>query len=99
MEPVTKFTTFLRSAAPTKSWDSGLCKPLRGRFFAMFCLCKDLVRKYPKHRFAWDRSGLQQQCDFITFPDRMIELECSVAYPGPLPNSCTKLAIFVPELG
>ena len=56
-------------------WGEMLCKPLHGRFFAMFCQCKDLVRKYPKLRFAWEESGLQQQCDFITYPDRVFEIE------------------------
>ena len=56
-------------------WGEMLCKPLRGRFFAMFCQCKDLVRKYPELRFAWDTSGLQRTCDDITYPDRVIEAE------------------------
>lgn len=56
-------------------WGEMLSKPLRGRFFAMFCQCKDLVRKFPELRFAWDRSGLQQTCNFITYPDRVIEAE------------------------
>ena len=48
-------------------WGETLCRPLEGRFFAMFCECKDLVRKYPRLRFNWDESGLQQSCDSVTF--------------------------------
>ena len=33
----------------------------------MYCVCKDLVRKYPRLRFNWDESGLQQSCDSVTF--------------------------------
>ena len=54
---------------------SSLCRPLRGRFFAMFCQCKDLVRKYPRLRFAWEESGLQSECDYITYADRCFEIE------------------------
>lgn len=54
---------------------ASLCRPLRGRFFAMFCQCKDLVRKYPKLRFAWEESGLQSECDDITYADRCFEIE------------------------
>ena len=42
-----------------------LCKPLRGRFFAMFCQCKDLVHRYPKLRYAWEESGLPECCDHL----------------------------------
>lgn len=51
-------------------WGEILCKPLRGRFFAMFCACKDLVRKYPQLRYAWEESGLSGVCDRITEVDR-----------------------------
>ena len=56
-------------------WGPVLEKPLRGRFFAMFCQCKDLVRKYPKLRFAWEESGLQGECNYITYADRCFEIE------------------------
>lgn len=56
-------------------WGDVLEKPLRGRFFAMFCQCKDLVRKYPRLRFAWEESGLQSECDYITYADRCFEIE------------------------
>lgn len=49
-------------------WGEILCKPLRGRFFAMFCVCKDLVRQYPQLRYSWDKSHLQQSCDHVTYP-------------------------------
>ena len=54
-------------------WGEMLCKPLRGRFFAMFCTCKDLVRKYPRLRFTWEQSGLQSACDHITYAYRTFE--------------------------
>lgn len=56
-------------------WGEVLEKPLRGRFFAMFCQCKDLVRKYPRLRFAWEESGLQGECNFLTYADRCFEIE------------------------
>lgn len=56
-------------------WGPVLEKPLRGRFFAMFCQCKDLVRKYPKLRFAWEESGLQKECAYLTYADRCFENE------------------------
>ena len=57
-------------------WGEVLCKPLRGRFFAMFCACKDLLRKYPKLQYAWEESGLRQTCDHLNFAVRLFELEC-----------------------
>lgn len=56
-------------------WGPVLEKPLRGRFFAMFCQCKDLVRKYPKLRFAWEESSLQSECNYLTYADRCFEIE------------------------
>lgn len=58
-------------------WGEILCKPLRGRFFAMFCACKDLVRQYPRLRLAWERSGLQETCDHLTHAFRCFEIEWS----------------------
>ena len=49
-------------------WGDILCKPLRGRFFAMFFTCKDLVRQYPRLRYTWDRSDLQHSYNFINYP-------------------------------
>lgn len=57
-------------------WGEILCKPLRGRFFAMFCACKDLVRKNPKLQYVWEDSGLQQACDHLSYAARCFELEC-----------------------
>jgi hypothetical protein len=57
-----------------------LCRPLRGRFFAMFCQCKDLVRQYPRLRPVWAVSGLQGTCDFVTSADRLIEAEIAGWY-------------------
>ena len=52
-----------------------LCKPLRGRFFTMFCLCKGLVRRYPRLKLAWEASGLQEKCDLINAPVRLWDAE------------------------
>ena len=57
-------------------WGYVLCKPLRGRFFAMFCASKDLVRKYPMLQYVWEDSGLQEACDHLTDAYRCFELEC-----------------------
>lgn len=43
-----------------------ICRPLRGRFFAMYGKCRDLLRKYPKLRFEWEKSGLTRALDSIT---------------------------------
>ena len=51
-------------------WGDVLEKPLRGRFFAMFCACKDLVREYPRLQYVWENSGLQQDCNHLTYADR-----------------------------
>jgi len=56
-------------------WGEILCKPLRGRFFAMFCECKDLVRRYPQLRFNWSESGLQRSCNIVTYAFRCFENE------------------------
>lgn len=56
-------------------WGDLLCRPLRGRFFAMYSLCKELVRKHPKLHFEWEISGLQQTSDHITYPFKVFELE------------------------
>ena len=61
-------------------WGEMLCKPLRGRFFAMFCACKDLVREYPRLRYSWAKSGLQEACDELTHRDALIEAECESIY-------------------
>ena len=52
-----------------------LCRPLRGRFFAMFNRCRELVRQYPKLRLAWAASGLQESCDLINAPVRLWDAE------------------------
>lgn len=52
-----------------------LCRPLCGRFFAMFCMCKDLVRRDPRLQFAWARSRLQETCDSVTAADRCLAAE------------------------
>jgi hypothetical protein len=56
-------------------WGEMLCKPLRGRFFAMYCTCKDLVRAYPRLRYCWAKSGLQEACKEITHRDALIKAE------------------------
>ena len=49
-----------------RDYDFTVCKPLRGRFFAMFSQCKELVRSHPSLELAWEESGLQRSCDSIT---------------------------------
>lgn len=56
-------------------WGEFLCKPLEGRFFAMFCECKDLVRKYPRLKYSWESSGLQRSCNIVTYAFRCFEIE------------------------
>ena len=47
-----------------------LRSPLRGRFFAMYSQCKDLVRKYPRLRFNWEESGLTDSLGYVTEADQ-----------------------------
>ena len=47
-----------------------LRSPLRGRFFAMYSQCKDLVREYPQLRFNWDESGLTESLGYVTEADQ-----------------------------
>lgn len=54
-------------------WGEILCKPLRGRFFAMLGQCKDLIRKHPRLKYIWEESGLQQSCDHVTYAFRCFE--------------------------
>ena len=56
-------------------WGDVLCGPLRGRFFAMFGECKNLVRRYPRLKYNWEISGLQRSCDRITYAFRLFEKE------------------------
>lgn len=56
-------------------WGEILCKPLRGRFFAMFSQCRDLVREHPTLQYYWEGSGLQKAHDAITDPFRVFERE------------------------
>ncbi len=48
-------------------WGDILCKPLRGRFFAMFCTCKDMVRQHPRLQYWWDKSGLRDSLIHVTY--------------------------------
>ena len=57
-------------------WGEVLCKPLRGRFFAMFNECKDLVRKYPRLQYNLDVSRLQASRARITHPFALFDREC-----------------------
>jgi hypothetical protein len=57
-------------------WGEVLCKPLRGRFFAMFNECRDLIRKYPRLQYNWDASGLQASRARITHPFALFDREC-----------------------
>lgn len=56
-------------------WGEILCRPLQGRFFAMFCECKGLVKRYPKLRLYWSESGVQQACDRVTSALRLFSAE------------------------
>ncbi len=64
-------------------WGEILCKPLSGRFFAMFCECKDLLRKYPWLRYNWDKSGLQDSCNLVTYAFNCFENECNACTGDP----------------
>jgi len=57
-------------------WGEVLCRPLRGRFFAMFCACKDLLRKYPRLKHDWDESGLRQSHGIVSYPFDCLRNEC-----------------------
>lgn len=48
-------------------WGEILCRPLRGRFFAMYCECKDLVRNNPQLKYSWDDSGLRDSLISVTY--------------------------------
>lgn len=69
------FLQFARSAecccTSRNNWEDGeygeqLCRPLRGRFFAMFYACRDLVRRYPSLRYAWVDTDLRESYDSVT---------------------------------
>lgn len=53
---------------------SSLCRPLRGRFFAMFCQCKDLVRKYPRLKYSWAETGLDRTLCCVTEVDQTLAM-------------------------
>lgn len=55
-------------------WGEILCKPLRGRFFAMFCTCKDMVREYPRLKYNWDKSELRSSFSYVTYPFHCFEI-------------------------
>ena len=52
-----------------------LRSPLRGRFFAMYSQCKDLVRKYPRLKYTWEETGLDRALDRVTEVDQSIAIE------------------------
>lgn len=49
-------------------WGEMLCKPLQGRFFAMFWACKDLLRQHPTLQRLWEHSELQKTMGYVTYP-------------------------------
>ena len=53
---------------------ASLCRPLRGRFFAMFCQCKDLVRKYPRLKYSWAETGLDRTLSCVTEVDQTLAM-------------------------
>ena len=56
-------------------WGDVLCRPLQGRFFAMFCACKEMARKYPRLKYAWAESGLQGACNRVTHALRLYKAD------------------------
>lgn len=56
-------------------WGDVLCRPLQGRFFAMFCACKEMARKYPRLKYAWVESGLQGACNRVTHALRLYKAD------------------------
>lgn len=64
-------------------WGEILCKPLRGRFFAMYCACKDLARKYPKLKYNWDESGLRDSLNSVTYAFDCFENEWNASSGDP----------------
>jgi len=64
-------------------WGEILCKPLGGRFFAMFCTCKDLVRRYPRLQFNWDESGLRDSLNSVTYAFDCFENEWNASAGDP----------------
>ena len=56
-------------------YGESLCRPLRGRFFAMFCQCKELLRNYPKFKPFWNKSRLDRDMDEVTEVERNIHRE------------------------
>ena len=53
---------------------ASLCRPLCGRFFAMFCQCKDLIRQYPRLKYSWAETGLEQTLDYVTEVDQALAM-------------------------
>lgn len=53
-----------------RDYDFTVCRPLRGRFFAMFSECQDMVRCYPELRYVWENTGLEAHCESITRAER-----------------------------
>lgn len=64
-------------------WGEILCKPLSGRFFAMFCECKDLVKKYPRLKYNWGKSGLRDSCNLVTYAFNCFENELKACTGDP----------------
>lgn len=64
-------------------WGEILCKPLRGRFFAMYCECKELVRKYPHLKYNWNDSGLRSSLNSVTYAFDCFEIEWNAGSGDP----------------
>lgn len=60
-----------------------LCRPLRGRFFAMLGICRELVREYPVLKYSWGRTGLQRSLAAVTEKDRWLDREYRQLYGDP----------------
>lgn len=52
-----------------------LCRPLRGRFFAMLGVCRELSGEYPKLKYLWYRTGLRRCLEAVTEKDRWLDRE------------------------
>ena len=61
-------------------YGSILCGPLRGRFFAMFCRCKEMLRDYPWLESSWKQTGLDFCMDQVTEFQRNVRYEMDWFY-------------------
>lgn len=60
-----------------------LCRPLRGRFFAMYSECKALARRYPELEYSWEKTGLRKCFRYVTAKDMWINRDYIVRCGDP----------------